>query len=115
MVPCIKDAAVESLYNLTNPATSLIGSAIYGELKIGEELISLESKVILQKSFGGSVVAYNATLEAEWEGQDYEERVGEFQQSAGVSYEITPGFLVGGEMLHEIEFPDWKSGERSVV
>ncbi len=108
-------SAVELLYNLTNPETSPIGSAIYGELKIGEELVSLESKIILQKRFGGFVMAYNATLEAEWEGEDYQERVGEFQQTAGISYEITPRFLVGAEMLHEIELPDWKSGEDSVV
>lgn len=108
-------SAVELLYNLTNPATSALGSAIYGELKIGDELVSLESKFILQKNLGPWVFAYNATLEAEWEGEDLDERVGEFQQTVGASYEITPRFLIGAELLHEVEFPNWESGEDHVV
>jgi hypothetical protein len=108
-------SAVELLYGLTNPETSTLGSAIYGELKVGDELVSLESKIILQKNFGRLVFAYNATLEAEWEGEDLDERVGEFQQTLGASYEITPRFLIGAELLHEIEFPEWHGGEESVV
>ncbi|MFL6569105.1 MAG: DUF6662 family protein [Chthoniobacterales bacterium] len=108
-------SAVELLYNITNPATSALGSAVYGELKIGEDLVSLESKIILQKNLGPWIFAYNATLEAEWEGDNLEERAGEFQQTLGASYEITPAFLIGAELLHELEFPDWKSGEDHVV
>jgi len=108
-------SAVELMYNLTNPATSVLGSALYGELKVGNELVSLESKVILQKDIGPLVLAYNATLEAEWEGENLGERVGEFQQTLGASYQIKPQFLVGAEVLHEIEFPEWHDAEDSVV
>ena len=108
-------SAIELMYNLTNPETSLVGSALYGELKVGDELVSLESKIILQKNLGPLILAYNATLEAQWEGEDLEEKRGEFQETLGASYEITPRFLVGAEMLHEIEFPEWQEHRDSTV
>ncbi len=108
-------SAVELIYNLTRPETSPLGSALYGELKIGEDLVELESKVILQKNLGPLVFAYNATLEAEWEGDGLEERKGEFQQTLGASYQVRPQFLFGAEVLHEIEFPEWNGAEKSVV
>ncbi len=108
-------SAIELLYNLTRPETSPLGSALYGELKVGDELVGLESKIILQKNFGRFVLAYNLTLEAEWEGEDLEERAGEFQQSLGASYEVSPQFLVGAEMLHEVAFPEWEEAEDGVL
>lgn len=108
-------SAIELIYNLTNPETRPFGSALYGELKIGDELLALESKILLQKNFGRFVFAYNGTLEAEWEGEDLDERTGEFQQTLGASYQVKPQFLVGAEFLHEIAFPDWSEAEDSVV
>jgi hypothetical protein len=110
-----ESSAVELIYNLTNPTTDFLGSAVYGEIRGGPEAFELESKAILQKNIGRFVFGYNATLEAEWEGEHLEERAGEFSQSLGVSYEITPSFLVGAELLHEIDFPDWSETEESVV
>ncbi len=108
-------SAVELIYNLTNPKTSFLGSAIYEEIAIGPREIDLESKLILQKNVGRFVIAYNATLEAKWEGSDYSERSGEFAQTLGVSYEVSPSLSVGGELLHEIDLPDWSAAEDSVV
>lgn len=108
-------SAVELVYNLTNAQTHPLGSAVYGELKIGEDVVKLEGKMLLEKNLGRLVLAYNASLEAEWEGDDLAERTGEFQQTLGVSYEVKPQLLVGGELLHEIEFPEWNEAEESVV
>lgn len=108
-------SAVELIYNLTNAQTHVVGSSLYGELKIGDELVALESKILLEKQFGRIVVAYNAGLESEWEGKDLDERTGEFQETIGVSYEISPRFLLGGELLHQIEFVDWREPEDSFV
>lgn len=113
-----QDTAVEMIYNLTNPVTDIIGSALYGEVKLGDQKFVLEGKLLLQKNFGPVVVAYNAILEAEWEGErfgHFNERVGKFEQTFGVSYQFTPNFLVGGELLHEIEFEDWSEPSDSVV
>lgn len=113
-----EDSAVEVIYNLTNPVTDIIGSAVYGEVKLGDQKFELESKLILQKNFGPIVVAYNATLEAEWEGERFgyfNERKGKFEQSLGASYQLTPNFLFGGEFLHEIEFDEWQDVGDSIV
>lgn len=113
-----QDSAVELIYNLTNPVTDIIGSAVYAELKLGDQKLELEGKLILQKNFGPFVIAYNATLEAEWEGERFgyfNERKGTFEQTLGASYQISPNFLLGGEFLHEIDFSDWAEAGDSIV
>ena len=47
--------------------------------------------------------------------QDYEDDKGEFVQTAGVSYQFSPRFLVGAELLHEVEFDDWEHTGRNVM
>ncbi len=113
-----QDSAVELIYNLTNPVTDWIGSAVYGEVKLGDQKFELEGKLILQKNFGPIVVAYNAVIEAEWEGESFghfNERKGVFEQTLGASYQITPNFLLGGEFLHEIEFSEWSEAGDPIV
>ena len=110
-----QDSAVELIYNLTNPTTDLVGSAVYGEVKAGRQEVELESKLILQKNVGRFVFGYNATLEAVWEGEHLEQRGGEFSEALGVSYEISPAWLVGAEFLHEIDIPNWSKAEDSIV
>ena len=105
------DTAIEAIYNLTNPVVDPVGISIYQEVKIGDRLVEWESKLIAQKNFGPLIVAYNATLEAVWEGNNLEEEEGEFQQALGVSYELSPRYSVGLEMLHEVIFPDWRGSE----
>lgn len=113
-----QDSAVELIYNLTNPVTDIIGSAVYAELKLGDQKLALEGKLILQKNFGPFVFAYNAALEAEWEGERFgyfNERTGTFEETLGVSYQFSPNFLLGGEFLHEIDFSDWSEAGDPVV
>jgi hypothetical protein len=113
-----QDSAVELIYGLSNPVKDILGSALYGEFKAGPKHFELEGKLILQKNFGPIVVAYNAILESEWEGEEdglYNEQKGAFEQSFGVSYQFNPYFLVGGELLHEIEFPEWSDANDSIV
>jgi len=111
-------SGVELIYNLSNPTTDFIGSALYLETLVGERSLELEGKLLLQKNFGPISVAYNLVLEAEWEGEEFgkfDEREGEFSQVFGVSYDINKSFFVGAEVLHEIPIPDWKEAEDSVV
>ncbi|HMN42138.1 MAG TPA: hypothetical protein PKE29_14935 [Phycisphaerales bacterium] len=107
------DSAVEFKINYLDPAKDGFGLSSYHEVKLGDELFELENKLILQKNFGPLVVAYNVTLEAVWEGHAYRERGGEFSQSLGLSYEVTPKFLIGAEALHEIPLPDWTTSADS--
>lgn len=105
-------SALELIYNLTNPVADPIGFSVYEEFQAGYRRFESESKLLAQKNFGRFVVAYNATLEAEWEGEGLGERQGEFQQSLGMSYEVSPRLLFGAEFVHEIAFPDWSAAER---
>lgn len=110
-----RNVAVELKYNLTDPTADVLGSALYGEIKIGDELFELEGKIILQKNIGQWVVAWNGTIEAEWEGEDFGEDNGKFEQSLGASYQIMPSLTAGAEILHEIEYHDWSDwGDHAV-
>lgn len=106
------DSAVELIYNLTNPVVDPLGLAIYEEIRGGDRVFELESKVIAQKDLGRLILAYNATLEAVWQGAGLQDRQGEFQQALGASYEISQRVSVGVEMLHEFVFPEWRDSER---
>lgn len=103
-----RDVAVEGIWNLTDPVKGPLGLAVYGEVKVGDEHLELEGKLLAQKNVGKFVFAYNAVIEAEWEGHDYGEDKGVLEQTAGVSYQFSPKFLAGIELLHEFEMPDWR-------
>jgi hypothetical protein len=107
----LSGSALELIYNFTNPVADPIGLAVYQEFQAGYRRFESESKLLVQKNFGRFVAAYNATLEAEWEGEGLEERAGEFQQSLGLSYEISPRLFFGAEFVHEVAFPDWSEAE----
>jgi len=102
------DTAFELIYNLTNPVVDPVGLSVYCELRAGDRLIELESKLIAQKNLGPLILAYNTTLESVWEGNDLSEREGESSQALGASYEISPRLSVGLELLHEFVFPEWR-------
>jgi hypothetical protein len=104
--------AVELIYNLSNPVINPAGVSLYEEINVGRQHFELESKLIAQKNFGRLILDYNATLEAEWEGNGLEERNGELQQALGASYEISPRISVGIELLHEFVFPGWRDEEK---
>ena len=86
-----------------------VGLSLYQEYKVGYRLFEWESKAILQRNLGPWILAYNATLEAVWEGKNLAETKGEFSQALGVSYEVSPRLSVGLEMLHEMVFPEWQN------
>jgi len=109
------DAALEAIYRLSDPATDFLGSAVYGEIRGGPELVELEGKILLQKNFGKLIAAYNGMLEGSWVGERLEGSGGEFAQTAAVSYEINPHFTIGAETLHEIDIPNWNKAEKSVL
>jgi hypothetical protein len=106
------DSAVELIYNFTNPVIDPVGVSIYQEYKLGDRLFEWESKAIAQKNFGPLIFAYNATLEAVWEGSGLRGHRGEFQQAVGASYEFAPQLSVGLELLHEFVFPEWRDQEK---
>ncbi|MBI1338302.1 MAG: hypothetical protein GC164_15275 [Phycisphaera sp.] len=111
-----RDSGVELVYRLTDPVEDPIGVALYGELLIGDKVIELEGKLLLQKNLGPWIVAYNLVIEAEWEGAGYdEESKGVLENILGVSYQLIPALSVGGELVHEIEWAEWAGKPGHVV
>ena len=103
-----KDFGFDLIYNLTDPTTDWIGSALYGEVLTGPDMFVLEGKLLLQKNVGKWVFALNTIVEAEWEGEDLEEQVGVWENTFGVSYQVNPSFTIGAEAVHEVEFAEWE-------
>src|SRR5437588_4270957 len=104
-------SSLELIYYLPNPVAAPVGVSLYQELSAGRRTFESETKLIAQKNFGPLILAYNLTLEAEWEDAGLREHNGEVQQAFGASYELSPRVSVGAEMLHEILLPAWRSSE----
>ncbi len=102
-----RTAGAELIYSMTDPNKDWLGSALYGEFLIGPEKFALEGKLLLQKNFGPLALVYNAVIEAEWEGESYEEEIGVWENTIGLSYQFSPQFFLGFEGVHEVEFAEW--------
>jgi hypothetical protein len=106
-----ESASAELIYRMSHPTTDAIGSAVYLEVEGGHNLFAVEGKLLLQKNIGKLIIAWNGVLEAEWAGRGLGERACNLEQSFGVSYQITPAFSAGAELVHDVSFEDWsKSG-----
>jgi hypothetical protein len=114
-----QNTSLEAIYQITDPKKALLGSAIYGEVKLGDTQFKLETKGILQKNIGPLLLAYNATIEAEWEGANLgnlDERYGKLEQSAGASWKFSDNIKVGGEFQQKFYLKDdWSVPTQSVV
>lgn len=113
-----QNTALEAIYQLTDPKKAFLGSALYGEVALGDTQFNLETKGILQKNIGPLVLAYNATLEAEWEGANLgslDESYAKLEQSAGASWKFSDNVKVGGELLQKFYLADWSVPTQSVV
>ncbi len=110
-----ESASAELIHRMTDPTTSPIGSALYLEVEGGHDLFAVEGKLLLQKNIGRFVVAWNGVIEAEWSGHGLNDRVCHLEQSLGVSYQISPKWSAGTELVHEVSFADWsKSGPNAL-
>ena len=100
-----KGVAAEAIYNLTDPNTTAFGSAVYGEVKGGENFFELEAKLLFQKNRGAWSVVYNVGGGVEWEDDDKNPQA-ELMQSAGGLYQISASWSVGAEIRHEVAMPN---------
>lgn len=106
-----ESSALSAMVNLTDPVSAPLGSALYGEIYLGPELVELEGIAILQKNLGPWVIGANSAIESEWEGDDLgalDEVKGELKQTIGISYQVAPSFLVGLEGALESEIDGWE-------
>jgi hypothetical protein len=109
-----RDVAAEVIYGICDPQDSVLGAALYGEAKFGDDYLEFETKLLLQKNLGAWCFVYNLGAEAVWE-HDYDDDEGELMQSFGVSHEFSPSLAAGLEVVHEVAVPDWEDfGEQTV-
>ncbi|MES1943017.1 lipoprotein [Salinisphaera sp. PC39] len=109
------DVAAESIYQISDPTSRPWGLALYGEVKLGDEIVALEPKLIVQKNLGPWILAWNLAAEAEWEGRDYEEDNAVVGQTLGISRRLGGDWRLGAEFTHEVEYADCSGWESPVV
>jgi len=102
-----RDVAVEAIYQLTDPNEDPFGTALYAEVKLGDEIFEIEGKFLVQKNIGKVILAWNGIVELEWEGDRYHEDKMVLGQAMGASYQFSPKLTVGAELLHEVERADF--------
>lgn len=112
-----RDIAMENIYQLADPRRDPLGFALYGEIRLGSELLVLEPRLILQKNAGPWIFVWNGALEVEWEGSNfnYVESKGVFENNLGASYELTSRVRAGVELDHKIELKEWSDWQDHVV
>jgi hypothetical protein len=110
---------IEAIVYFLNPRKDFIGLGLYNEIKVGEEFLGFETKLLVQKDIGQWVFAYNLVLETNVEGvfdNELENEVeGELKHSVGISYAVTPGLLIGVEAFVESVYADWSVYEKTTV
>ena len=111
---------VEGIVYFTNPVTDAVGLGLYNEVKIGDEFLGFETKLLVQKDVGNWVFLYNLVAETTIEGlfnaEDEENEVeGELKNTFGVAYALTDGIFVGGEAIVETVFEEWSHYEDTHV
>ena len=119
--PRFDSVDLEGVLYLSNPATDFVGFGLYGEVKVGDDSLGFENKLLVQKDVGDWIFLYNLVLETEIEGilsdaEDENEVEGELKHTFGVSYHL-PGtpFFVGGEAVVESVYEDWSHYEGTTV
>lgn len=98
-----KDVAIEAVWTFTDAVQDPIGSALYAEVKYGDEdeFLEVELKFLLTKQIGAWVFNYNFVFEHEWEHQGYEDQSAKYKNVFGVSYEVSRNFRAGIELQHK--------------
>ena len=107
--------ALEGTYQIRDPDSETLGLALKTVFEIGDELLELKAKLILQKNIGPLIVVWNGNLEAEWEEDRFTKDSGKLSQSMGLNYEIADETHLGIEFLHELKYDDWSEWKDHVV
>ncbi len=110
-----KGVSSEWKYQLLNPNTKPVGVLAYAEATYDGAEFELEEKLVLQKNFGEKwVLAFNATIEQEWEFEvGATERELGLELTCGLSYKLTPHWALGMEGRNARKFPDFDSEKSS--
>jgi hypothetical protein len=109
---------VEGIVYLTNPVRDVVGIGLYNEIKVGEEMLGFEQKLLVQKDVGNWIFLYNLVVETELEGvfgEEENEVEGELAHTFGVSYGGVKGWFLGAEAVVESVYEEWSEYEGTTV
>ena len=110
---------VEGVAYLSNPVTDRVGLALYNEVRVGEDELAFEHKLLVQKDIGKWILLYNLVLETEIEGVfnggEENEVKGVLGHTMGVGYAVAPGWFLGAEGVVESVFEDWSDYKHTTV
>lgn len=91
-------------YKLLDPVANPLGLALYQEYSVDTDEFAWESKIILDKKIGRTLLAYNFVIEPEWEFQPgHTEYEIEVENDLGATYFFTPRFSGGLELRNHNE------------
>ncbi len=94
--------STEFKYQISNPYTSALGFAVYGELGLNTDEVEFETKLIFDKKIKRTTLALNLTAEPEWElSPGKTENEWKLGASFGLNYEISSAFSAGIELMNE--------------
>jgi hypothetical protein len=99
-------------YKIADPVADAVGLALYGEYTVSAKGIELEPRVILDKSYGAAIVAFNAAGEFEFEKQLEQDGTEQTATESGLeltlagSWELARGVHLGAEIVNRNGFEE---------
>ncbi len=109
-------------YQLSSPSKKKIGAALYGEwsIKGGDEL-ELETKLILDKEFGKSLLAFNGIVEFEKEFEWVDGKLKSDNYKSPIEfdlaylYNVGPSVGLGFELVNHNDIAKGKGWQNSII
>ncbi len=106
--------SVENRYLVFDPRDHGIGLTLYLEPTYDGKNAELEQKIILGQRFGNWKWALNLTHAAEWQN-DFRNREGELEISAGLARQINHRWSLALEIRDHNELPDYRAWENTAL
>ena len=106
--------SLENRYLVLDPANHPVGLTLYLEPTYDGHNAELEQKIILGQRHGNWKWAVNLTHATEWR-DNFREREGEVELSAGLAYQLTHRWSIGVELRDHNELPEYNEWQNTAV
>lgn len=106
--------SLENRYLVLDPRDNAIGLTVYLEPEYDGKNAELEQKIIIGQRFGKWKWAVNFTHATEWEN-DFREKEGEVELSAGLARDLSDHWSLGVELRNHYELPEYEEWENTAV
>jgi len=106
--------SMENRFMVLDPLNSPVGLTLYLEPTYDGQNFELEQKIILGQRYGDWKWALNLSHATEWE-DEFREKEGELELSAGLAYQLTHRWSVGIELRDHNELPEYEQWENTAL